>query len=95
MKLFNKFSVLMVCLLPWYAFAASPLVLHVNQNQIITVDGDIQDVFVSDPKVVVVHAPSSRHVMVSGKDIGSTDLLIMGENAQTLAHYKLNVDADL
>lgn len=95
MKLLNKFSVLVASLLPCYAFAESPLVLHVNQNQIITVDGDIQDVFVSDPKIVVVHAPSSRHVMVSGKDIGSTDLLIMGENAQTLAHYKLNVNADL
>lgn len=95
MKLLNKFSVLVVSLLPCYAFAESPLVLHVNQNQIITVDGDIQDVFVSDPKVVVVHAPSARHVMVSGKEIGSTDLLILGDNAQTLAHYKLNVNADL
>jgi len=50
--------------------AQNSLDLHINQNRIISVNEDIQDIFVSDPSVLVVHAPSSRHVMLSGKALG-------------------------
>ena len=54
----------------------------------------MKDIFVSDPNLVVVHAPSNRHVMVSGKALGETDILVLGDNARTLAHYKIVVAAE-
>ncbi|WP_276573994.1 MULTISPECIES: type II and III secretion system protein family protein [Vibrio] len=75
--------------------AQNSLDLHINQNRIISVNEDIQDIFVSDPSVLVVHAPSSRHVMLSGKALGETDVLLLGGGAKTLAHYQVAVSADL
>ncbi len=69
--------------------------LAINQNHIIAVSDEIKDVFVADPKVLVVHVPSSNHIMLSGQGIGETDLLVLGNNARSLAHYKIVVSADL
>lgn len=80
---------------PWAVAASQTLNLTINQNRLITVGDDVKDIFVSDPELVVVHAPSSRHVMVSGKALGETDILVLGDKARTLAHYKIVVAADL
>ncbi len=80
---------------PWAVAASQTLNLTINQNRLITVGDDVKDIFVSDPELVVVHAPSNRHVMVSGKALGETDILVLGDNARTLAHYKIVVAADL
>ncbi|MCF7482206.1 type II and III secretion system protein family protein [Vibrio sp. J1-1] len=80
---------------PWAVAASHTLNLTINQNRLITVNDDVKDIFVSDPNLVVVHAPSNRHVMVSGKALGETDILVLGDNARTLAHYKIVVAADL
>lgn len=89
---------LIALVVPFSALANSAqnsLDLHINQNRIISVNEDIQDIFVSDPSVLVVHAPSSRHVMLSGKALGETDVLLLGGGAKTLAHYQVAVSADL
>ncbi|WP_070968910.1 type II and III secretion system protein family protein [Vibrio sonorensis] len=71
------------------------LEISLNDNRIITVSDSVQDIFVSDPELLVVHAPSNQHIMIAGKELGETDLLVLGENASTLAHYKVVIAADL
>lgn len=78
-----------------YASQVTPLSIKVNQNQLLPVAASVQDVFVSNPEFLVVHAPSEHHVMVSGKAVGETDLLVLGENGKKLAHYRIKVSADL
>ena len=96
--MFRHIILLIALVVPFSTLANSAqnsLDLHINQNRIISVNEDIQDIFVSDPSVLVVHAPSSRHVMLSGKALGETDVLLLGGGAKTLAHYQVAVSADL
>ncbi len=99
MMMFRQITLLTVLImLPFSLLAKSTqhsLDLHINQNRILSVKEDIKDIFVSDPSLLVVHAPSSRHVMLSGKALGQTDVLLLGEHYQTLAHYQVSVSADL
>lgn len=77
------------------ANSAQPLNLVVNQNELLTLPAKVKDVFVSNSELLIVHAPSENHIMLSGKEIGETDLLILGDNAQTIAHYRVTISADL
>ncbi|MGI9895903.1 pilus assembly protein N-terminal domain-containing protein [Vibrio natriegens] len=63
---------LVLSISPWAVAASHTFNLTINQNRLITVNDDVKDIFVSDPNLVVVHAPSNRHVMVSGKALGET-----------------------
>ncbi len=93
---FITYLLLAMLAAPWaMASSSSTLNLKINQNRILSVGKQIKDIFVSDPELVIVHAPSSRHVMISGKALGETDLLILGEDGSALAHYKVAVQADL
>ncbi len=80
MMMFRQITLLTALMMvPFSLLAKSTqhsLDLHINQNRILSVKEDIKDVFVSDPSLLVVHAPSSRHVMLSGKALGQTDVLL-------------------
>ncbi|CCN38163.1 putative Flp pilus assembly protein, secretin CpaC [Vibrio nigripulchritudo SFn27] len=96
----NTFKTLCICVLTLLCSAqvyakVNTLEISVNENRLIAVSGEVQDVFVSDPDLLVVHAPSSRHIMIAGKKLGETDLLVLGANASTLGHYKVVISVDL
>lgn len=71
------------------------LEISLNDNRLVAVPGTVKDIFVSDPELLVVHAPSSQHIMIAGKKLGETDILVLGDSAKTLAHYKVIIAADL
>ncbi|WP_434339946.1 type II and III secretion system protein family protein [Motilimonas cestriensis] len=81
------------------ASASSALVktilLQVDQSKLLELDGNIQDVFLANPELAMVHTPSTRSVLVYGKKMGSTDLIVVGSDEQTLAHFRIKVAADI
>lgn len=72
---------------------ASADVLTVTQNQAVrlTLPLPARDIIVGDPDIADVTVADRRHLIVVGKAFGSTNLIVTGENGQTLFNRQIMV----
>lgn len=91
----KAFIIVLMMLMSSVVQASTKLRLTQQESQLIDVNQTIKDVFISDGSKVGAHSPSSKHVLLMGKQLGSSDVVIIGQNGKTLAHYRVEVVADL
>lgn len=77
------------------SFAQRILNLAEGDANTIKVNQDIASVFISDPKIADYQVIDKRKVVVFGKKLGSTSLLIFNEDGDTLAARKLVINQSL
>ncbi|CAQ81123.1 type II and III secretion system protein family protein [Aliivibrio salmonicida] len=61
----------------------------------ISVEQDISSVFLSDPKIADYQVIDKRKIVIYGKSIGSSSVLIFGEKGNTLSNKKIMVNKSL
>lgn len=77
------------------AAAQRMLNLAEGDAQTLRVEGEIQSVFISDPKVADYQVIDRRTVVVFGKQVGSANVLIFGDDSQTLLSRRLVVNKSM
>lgn len=70
------------------------IVVEVGQSKLIAAPWPVKRVSVTEPKVADVEGIAPQRVLVLGKKIGTTDLLLWGEQEQTW-HAKIDVRVEL
>ncbi|MCG3729738.1 type II and III secretion system protein family protein [Vibrio cincinnatiensis] len=63
--------------------------------QTLRMESEIQSVFISDPKVADYQVIDRRTVVVFGKQVGNANLIVFGDNSQTLASRRLVVNKSM
>ncbi|WP_238104610.1 type II and III secretion system protein family protein [Vibrio cincinnatiensis] len=92
------FSILLLSMLSLFtcsAYAQRMLNLAEGDAQTLRVEGEIQSVFISDPNVADYQVIDRRTVVVFGKQVGNANLIVFGENSQTLASRRLVVNKSM
>ncbi|WP_415860546.1 type II and III secretion system protein family protein [Vibrio metschnikovii] len=77
------------------AAAQRMLNLAEGDAQTLRVEGEIQSVFISDPKIADYQVIDRRTVVVFGKQVGNANLLIFGDDSQTLLSRRLVVNKSM
>ncbi|HCG7256525.1 TPA: pilus assembly protein N-terminal domain-containing protein [Vibrio parahaemolyticus] len=77
--------------------AAAQRILNLAEGdaQTLRLDREIQSVFISDPKVADYQVIDRKTVVIFGKQVGNTSLLVFGENSETLASRRLVVNTSM
>ncbi|WP_407334227.1 type II and III secretion system protein family protein [Enterovibrio sp. 27052020O] len=77
------------------AFAAGILNLGTGDARSLSFDSVIGTVFISDPEVADYQVIDNNRLVVFGRKIGTTSLIVFGENSQTLSKKKIVVNQSL
>ncbi|WP_099612597.1 type II and III secretion system protein family protein [Vibrio fujianensis] len=63
--------------------------------QTLRTEGEIQSIFISDPNVADYQVIDRHTVVVFGKQVGNVNLIVFGENSQTLTSRRLVVNKSM
>ncbi|NAW70024.1 general secretion pathway protein GspD [Vibrio sp. V27_P1S3P104] len=63
--------------------------------QTLRTEGEIQSIFISDPNVADYQVIDRHTVVVFGKQVGNANLIVFGENSQTLTSRRLVVNKSM
>ncbi|MEZ8141114.1 type II and III secretion system protein family protein [Enterovibrio sp. FF113] len=77
------------------AFAAGILNLGTGDARSLSFDAVIGTVFISDPDVADYQVIDNNRLVVFGREIGTTTLIVFGENSRTLTKKKIVVNQSL
>ncbi|WP_314926372.1 type 4 pilus assembly secretin FlpC [Aeromonas piscicola] len=86
---------MVLALLPLWAVAAESLTLTPEQSTLLNFDEPVLDAFVANSELVRVHSPSDQQLLIYGRKVGRTDLVVTAQDGRTLGHYRVQVVADL
>lgn len=77
--------------------AASPMEVKLNSASILTLERDAVDVIVGDPAYVDITVQTPRRLILFGKTLGQTNLIILGRNGREIvaADVVVNDGSDL
>ena len=78
------------------AEATKTLVVYVGKSQVVDAPWPVKRVAVTDPKIADVQVLTPRHILVQGKAVGSTDLVMWSEDEQvvrTLINVAVDIEA--
>lgn len=87
--------VILLAMLPLWAAAAESLTLTPEQSTLLNFDEPVLDAFVANSELVRVHSPSDQQLLIYGRKVGHTDLVVTALDGRTLGHYRVTVVADL
>lgn len=73
--------------------AAGPVEITVGQSTVITISSPLQRIFIGAPDVIDAVPVSATEVVVSGSDVGTSTLLLWGEDDRS-REYSVKVVAD-
>ncbi len=74
---------------------AGEFVVPVNKSQVLRLNIPYEDIAIGNPKIADVLPLTDRQIYVLGKAVGSTNLLVYGENKQLLAVIDLVISYDV
>jgi pilus assembly protein CpaC len=80
---------------PLPASMQGPLSLDAGKGTMLNLNEDATSVFVADPSIADVQAPSPRAVFVLGKKTGMTTVYVLGANNRTLLQRTVVVSRDM
>ncbi|MGN5225014.1 type II and III secretion system protein family protein [Aeromonas veronii] len=86
---------ILLAMLPLWAAAAESLTLTPEQSTLLNFDEPVLDAFVANSELVRVHSPSDQQLLIYGRKVGHTDLVVTALDGRTLGHYRVTVVADL
>ncbi|MGL5564517.1 MAG: type II and III secretion system protein family protein, partial [Plesiomonas sp.] len=86
---------ILLAMLPLWAAAAESLTLTPEQSTLLNFDEPVLDAFVANSELVRVHSPSDQQLLIYGRKVGNTDLVVTALDGRTLGHYRVTVAADL
>lgn len=84
-----------LAMVPLWAVAAESLTLTPEQSTLLNFDEPVRDAFVANSELVRVHSPSDQQLLIYGRKVGRTDLVVTAQDGRTLGHYRVQVVADL
>ncbi|WP_269800759.1 type II and III secretion system protein family protein [Psychromonas sp. Urea-02u-13] len=73
----------------------SQIQLAENQSKLFEFDSPISNVYVANSQYAKVHSPSNNSILIRGLKLGKTDVVVFGANDKTIAHYQVQISADL
>lgn len=75
------------------ASATPPLVVRMDQGTRVLLSGPIKDVVIANPRIADVNVLDSRSIVVLGKSVGATSLLIVDPAGRVLTDRQVIVSA--
>ncbi|AAW87290.1 type II and III secretion system protein family protein [Aliivibrio fischeri] len=90
-------ALLVLVLLPisFVSLAGNIINMSEGDSQVILANKDVGSVFVSDPKIADYQVIEKKKVIVYGKKIGQSSVMVFDRNGHTLANKKLIVNKSL
>lgn len=86
---------LVLCCSIVQSYAAQVLNLSVGQAESLTVGSNIGSVFIADPKTADYQVIDHRKIVVFGKNVGSTSLLVFDEDGKTMLSRTMVINKSL
>ena len=74
---------------------AAPMELMVNEGKLIRIANNIQDVVITNPDIADIQLTQDRNLFVYGKQIGETQVVVLGAGDQVLYSSAISVRANL
>lgn len=74
---------------------AGEFVVPINKSQVLRLNIPYEDIAIGNPKIADVLPLTDRQIYVLGKEVGSTNLLVYGENKSLLAVIDLVISYDI
>ncbi|HEY1752907.1 MAG TPA: pilus assembly protein N-terminal domain-containing protein [Caulobacteraceae bacterium] len=84
---------LILALAPATAFAATALDLPLDQSALVTLPGPARDVIVGNPSIADVSVADRRHLVVTAKGSGVTNLLVTDASGRAMLSEEIVVGA--
>jgi hypothetical protein len=75
------------------AVMAASLGVPLNQSVLVSLSGPAHNVFLGNPAIADVAMSDQRHVVVTGKTVGGTNLIVTDERGRTIFNREIVVGA--